>query len=459
MRVYLGSLRCLRRHLLPLLPLPWTIRRKPIVIEKLRTSYRFENDGTGRRELYARVKIQSQSGVEQWGQIVVGYNSANERVEIPFVRVLNPDGSTVTAAPDAVQDLSIPLEKEAPVYTDYRQKHVTVPGIRPGVELEYDFVTVTHTPLASGQFWMEHDFAKNGTVLDEQLVLDVPKERKITLKTKPGNDPKITEANNRRVYAWTSSHVDKTDEEKKKEKEKKKKTPKEPEYPAVQMTTFASWEQLGRWYASLEKDRRQPTAEIRTKAAALTHGKTSDLDKIQALYDYVATNFRYISLSFGVGRFQPHAAVDVMHNDYGDCKDKHTLLSSLLAAEGYSANSVLINSGRKIDPDVPSPSQFDHVFTMLPLGKEEVWMDTTTEVAPFRLLNSVLRKKQALIIPQNGTPHLEETPADPPMVNRQVSEITGKVSELGKLEAHVHYEFRGRYRTLSSNAVPPRSAK
>jgi len=427
----------------PIASAPLDHSQEAYVIEKLRTSYRFENDGTGRRELYARVKIQSQSGVEQWGQIVVGYNSANERVEIPFVRVLNPDGSTVTAASDAVQDLSIPLEKEAPVYTDYRQKHVTVPGIRPGVELEYDFVTVTHTPLASGQFWMEHDFARSGTVLEEQLVLDVPKERKITLKTKPGNDPKITDANNRRVYTWTSSHVDKTDEEKKKEQEKKKKTPKEPEYPAVQMTTFASWEQLGRWYASLEKERRQPTAEIRTKAAALTHGKASDLDKIQALYDYVATNFRYISLSFGVGRFQPHAAVDVMHNDYGDCKDKHTLLSSLLAAEGYSANSVLINSGRKIDPDVPSPSQFDHVFTMLPLGKEEVWMDTTTEVAPFRLLNSVLRKKQALIIPQNGTPHLEETPADPPMVNRQVSEITGKVSELGKLEAHVHYEFRG----------------
>ncbi len=427
----------------PIASAPVDHSQEAYVIEKLRTSYQFQKDGTGRHELYVRAKIQSDAGVQQWGQLVVGYNSANERVEIPFVRVLNPDGSTVTAAPDAVQDLSIPLEKEAPVYTDYRQKHVTVPGIRPGVELEYDFVTVTFTPLALGQFWMQHDFAENGTVLDEQLIVDVPQERKVTLKTKPGNDPKIAEANGRRVYTWSSSHVDKTDEEKKKDAEKKKKAPKEPEVPAVQMTTFESWEQLGRWYASLEKERRQPSAEIRTKAAALALGKSTDLDKIQALYDYVATNFRYISLSFGVGRFQPHAAADVMHNEYGDCKDKHTLLASLLAAEGYSANSVLINSGRKLDPDVPSPSQFDHVFTMLPLGKEEVWMDSTTEVAPFRLLSSVLRKKQALIIPQSGTPHLEETPADPPMVNRQFSDVQGKVSELGKLEARVHYEFRG----------------
>jgi tetratricopeptide (TPR) repeat protein len=148
-------------------------------------------------------------------------------------------------------------------------------------------------------------------------------------------------------------------------------------------------------------------------------------------------------LSFGVGRFQPHSAADVLHNEYGDCKDKHTLLASMLEASGYYASSVLINSGRKLDPDVPSPSQFDHVFTMLPLGNQEIWMDSTTEVAPFRLLSSVLRKKQALIIPADGVPHLEETPADPPMVNEQISEIDGKVSEVGKLEAKVHYEIRG----------------
>jgi tetratricopeptide (TPR) repeat protein len=412
------------------------------VVEKLRNSFRFESDGTGRREIYARIKVQSEAGVEQWGQLVMGYNSANERVDIPYVRVLKLDGSTMTAPAESVQDLSIPLQKEAPVYTDYRQKHITVPGLRPGEELEYDFVTITHTPLAAGQFWMEHDFAKTGTVLDEQLEVDVPKDRSIKLKTKPGNDPKITEENGRRIYRWTSSHIDE-DEKDKNDKKKDKKPKKEPDAPAVQMTTFASWEQMGRWYAGLEKDRRQPTAEIRARAAALTKGKTTDIERIQALYDYVGPNFRYISLSFGVGRFQPHSAADVLHNEYGDCKDKHTLLASLLEASGYHASSVLINSSRKLDPDIPSPSQFDHVFTMLPLGKEEIWMDSTTEVAPFRLLAAVLRKKQALIIPENGTPHLEETPADPPMMNRQFSDLDGKVNDFGKLDGHVRYELRG----------------
>jgi tetratricopeptide (TPR) repeat protein/transglutaminase-like putative cysteine protease len=382
------------------------------VIEQVKTLYRFESDGTGRKETVARVRVQSEAGVEQWGQVVIGYSSANERVEIPYVRVLKKDGSVVTAPADSVQD---------------------------------DVATVIHTPLAPNQFWTEYDFDKNNITLDEQLEVNIPKGRTIKLKNKAGFEPKITEENGRSIYRWTSSHLEREDDDKNKDKEKKKRKKKKPEddVPAVQLTTFASWEEVGKWYAGLDHDRRQPTADIRAKAEELTKGSATDLDKVETLYDYVAKNFRYVSLSLGLGRYQPHAAADVLHNQYGDCKDKHTLLSSLLEAEGMHASSVLINSSRKLDPDIPSPSQFDHVITLLPMGKEEVWMDTTTEVAPFRLLSFNIRKKQGLVIPVNGPAHLEETPADPPMENTQVQTIEGSINELGKLNARVSYVVRG----------------
>ena len=419
---------------------PADYSQEGFVIEKSRTAYQFENDGTGKRETYARIRVQSEAGVQQWGQLIFSYSSANETVDIPYVRVTKADGSTVAAGADAVQDLSSPVEREAPVYSDLRQKHVTVPALRPGDTLEYDLVVTTKTPLAPGQFWMEYRFANTYIVLDEELQIDIPHERKVTLKTEPGMDPKISEANGRRIYRWSSSHTAREDDDDKKVHKKKR----EDQFkPAVQMTTFSSWAEMGRWYANLEKDRRQPNEEIRKKAAALTAGKSTDVEKIQALYDYVATNFRYISLSFGLGRYQPHAAADVLHNEYGDCKDKHTLLASLLEASGYQPSSVLINSSRKLDPDVPSPMQFDHVISLVPLGKDEIWMDTTTEVAPFRLLASPLRKKQALVIPVEGIPHLEETPADPPMGNMQTQSVEGKINDLGKLNATVDMTARG----------------
>jgi tetratricopeptide (TPR) repeat protein len=421
--------------------------QEAFVIEQYRSSYRFESDGTGRRETLARIRVQSEAGVQQWGQIQVGYNSANERVEIPYVRVIKADGSVVRGGEDSVQDLSAPVQNEAPVYTDYRQKHITVPGLRPGEVLEYDVVTVIHTPLAAGQFWGDYEFDRANITLDEELEVNVPSDRPLKLRNKAGMDPEISEASGRRVYRWTSSHLVREelvreDDGKNKVIDKKKKKPGE-ERPDVELTTFVSWEQVGRWYAALEKDRRAPSPEVRAKAAELTKGLNNDLDKVQALYDFVAKNFRYVSLSLGAGRYQPHAAGDVLHNQYGDCKDKHTLLAALLEAEGMHASSVLINSSRKLDPDVPSPSQFDHVITMLPTAHEEIWMDTTSEVAPFRLLAYTLRKKQALVIPASGTPHLEQTPADTPMPDSEVAEVEGKINEIGKLEAHMHYTFRG----------------
>src|SRR6266487_4481391 len=143
--------------------------QESFVIEQMHSYYRFEADGTGRKETKARIRVQSEAGVQQWGQLQEGYNSANERVEIPYVRVLKEDGSIIKASDDAVQDLSAPIAREAPVYTDYRQKHITVPGLRPGEVLEYDMVTVIHTPLAAGQFWADYEFDKANITLDETL--------------------------------------------------------------------------------------------------------------------------------------------------------------------------------------------------------------------------------------------------------------------------------------------------
>ncbi len=434
-------------------PHPRDYSQEAFVIEQYRSVYRFENDGTGRKETIARIRVQSEAGVQQWGQVQVGYNSASEKVEMVYVRVIQPDGSIVKAGDDAMQDLTAPVEQQAPLYTDYHFKHITVPGLRPGDTLEYDIATVIHTALAPGEFWADYNFDKNNIELDEEVDLDVPSARPIILKNKPGFDPKISEANGRRLYHWTSSHLvredtdndSNKDKDKNSDKNKDKKRKKQPEEdrPDIQLTSFASWQQVGRWYAALEKDRRTPSPEVRAKAAELTKGLTTDLDKIEALYDFVALNFRYVSLSLGLGRYQPHAAGDVLHNQYGDCKDKNTLLASLLEAEGFHSSSVLINSSRDLDPDVPSPSQFDHVITMLPLNGQEVWMDTTAEVAPFRLLAYTLRKKQALVMPVSGTPHLEETPADTPMRDSEVANIDASINAIGKFEAHVHYTFRG----------------
>jgi tetratricopeptide (TPR) repeat protein len=420
--------------------------QEALVIEQFRTLYRFEKDGTGQHELTFRVKVQSEAALERFGQLVFPYSSANEKLDIDYVRVKKADGTAVTASPSDVQDLTAPISREAPVYTDLRQKHVTVPGLRPGDTLEYHIVWQLHTPLAPNHFWLNHDFiTRNLIVLDEQLEVNIPGESTVKLKAEKGFEPAIKEQDGRRIYNW--KHVVlKREEEKDDDKEalrKRREEMEDPKPPQVQMTTFKTWDEVGQWYAGLERDRIVPDGKIRAKAEELVRSRNTDKEKIEALYEYVAKNFRYVSLSLGQGRYQPHAASDVLANEYGDCKDKHTLLSSMLIAAGLRAYPALMNSSRKIDPDVPSPAQFDHVISFIPVGGETLWADTTAEVAPFRLLSPQLRDKKALVVPANGLAMLQTTPAEPPFVSTEMVEIVGQVNDLGQLKGHAHLTLRG----------------
>ena len=141
-----------------------------------------------------------------------GYNSANERPEIAFVRVRKMDGTVVATSPESVQDLSSPVQRVAPIYTDFRQKHITVQSLRPGDTLEFSVMTEIHTPLAPGQFWTEYDFQRDAIVLDEQLTLDVPTDTPLTLKTLPGLDPSIRKEGGRAIYRWNGSNLKRDDE-------------------------------------------------------------------------------------------------------------------------------------------------------------------------------------------------------------------------------------------------------
>src|SRR5438270_3953411 len=422
--------------------------REAMVYEQYRTLVRFENDGTGRRDSIARVRVQSEAGVQMLGQLVFGYNAATEKIEINYVRVKKSDGKVITATADAVQDLTSPIQRDAPIYTDTREKHVTVPALRPGELLEYSVSTYTTTPYAPGQFWMSYDFEKNAIVLDEQLEINVPKGRKITLKAKPGTEASERDEAERHIYLWKSSHKERDDDDADKDKltarekkHKRDKELKENEFPAVQLTTFPSWDAVGQWYAGLQRDRVVPNDDVKARALELTRDKKTDVEKFQALYDYVARNFRYVSLSLGLSRYQPHAASEVFANQYGDCKDKHTLLAAMLSAIGVKAEPALMNSSRKIDPDVPSPSQFDHVITAVPMNNDLIWVDTTTEVAPFRLLSANLRNKKALLMPVSGPAKLVDTPTALPFTSTQLLTVDGKVNDFGKLNAKVHFAF------------------
>src|SRR5271165_69274 len=188
------------------------------VFDQIFNRVRFENDGTEVRETEAVVRIQSQAGVEEFGQLIFGYSSATEKLEVEYVRVRKPDGQVVVTPESTAQDFAPDVLKEAPMYSDYRQRHISVAALQPGDTLEYRTVTRVLTPLAAGNFWYEYTFPKGVAVKDDRLEIDVPKARDIKLKA-PVRKPEIQDTGDRRVYTWVAKDI-KPERDKDKDKDK-----------------------------------------------------------------------------------------------------------------------------------------------------------------------------------------------------------------------------------------------
>ena len=413
--------------------------KEPYVLEFVQTKARFEADGKGERELTLRAKIQSESAVRELGLLAYPFASSFESLDVMYVRVRKPDGSVVETPASDVQELDSAVSREAPMYSDQREKHVVVKAIAVGDVLEAGMRWTIHDPIAPGHFWFQDSYVKAGICLKETLVLDVP--RTVAVKvTYTDPKPKIEEKGDRRVYTFETTHLKNAEESKIPDWERNFYGLDPPD---VRLTSFGSWAELGSWFDSLLEGRLAATPEIRAKSEELTKGRNSDDEKIQALYDFVSTHFRYIGVDLGIGRYAPHAAPDVLANRYGDCKDKHTLFAAMLKAVGISAYPALMSTHFRIDQDFPSPDVFDHVITAIPKGDSYFFLDTTPEVAPFGLLVPELRDRQGLVVPRGAPAKLVKTPAEPPFHTYETVGIESSINEEGTLDAKIRIEVRG----------------
>ena len=198
---------------------------------------------------------------------------------------------------------------------------------------------------------------------------------------------------------------------------------------------FQSWDDMGRWEAYLAQDRRNPSPEIKQKVAALTASAPNTMAKMRALAQFVQSDIRYVAIQLGIGGWQPHPAPDIFNHKYGDCKDKATLMSTLLKEIGVDSYYLSVNTERgTVTPATPATRWFDHeilavrlpadakdspamaaVFDHPKLGKLLIF-DPTDELTPFGQLRGELQSNYALLVAPDGG-ELILTPKLPPAIN------------------------------------------
>ena len=115
------------------------------------------------------------------------------------------------------------------------------------------------------------------------------------------------------------------------------------------------WKALGQWCARLQANRPDPSPEITAQTQSLIAGAPDFYAKLSRITEYIQKNIRYFIVERGIGGWQANHAADIFRNRYGDCKDKTTLLISMLQVAGIRAYYVPVDSHRGVvDPDAPS---------------------------------------------------------------------------------------------------------
>jgi len=219
---------------------------------------------------------------------------------------------------------------------------------------------------------------------------------------------------------------------------------------------FTSWLEMGNWYRNLTSGRREASPEITQQVTSITSSSRNQLEKMKALAQFIQHDIRYVAIELGIGGWQPHAASDVFAHRYGDCKDKATLLSSMLSKVGIESFYVVINSERgAVTPEVPANiGGFNHVVLAIKLPDNVadpslvatiqhprlgslLYLDPTNELTPFGEIGGYLQANYGLLVTTDGG-ELVELPKQPSAMNSIQRSAKLTLDSLGTLTGEVN---------------------
>jgi len=205
-----------------------------------------------------------------------------------------------------------------------------------------------------------------------------------------------------------------------------------------------TWQNYGKFLYDLKAGRDNLPDNVKQQVHKLTDGIPDVRKKISVLYEYMQKNTRYISIQLGIGGWQPFDAVEVAKKGYGDCKALSNYMFSLLKEAGIRSDYTLINSGNGqnyMTDDFPS-NQFDHVILFVPVEKDTVWLECTSQTLPAGYLSAFTADRYALAVDESGGT-LVHTPKYGLNENLQTRITAGKVEDDGTLTSTIFTKYGG----------------
>jgi Domain of Unknown Function with PDB structure (DUF3857) len=426
----------------------------PAKIVLLDTRLRFETNGDSRKEVHARIHINNELGAHQFSRLNFDYNRSFQQVEIPLVHITHASGGTADILPSAITDQPNATVADVPAYQDVRVKSIRILGLSPGDDLEYRIVTSTTRGPFAPNFYLSHDFATDGLVVEEQFEVDLPAARAIkpwtskaaqnfeTQKSSDGSDARV-------IYRWKRLESEADTAGGKQPASKQTEAATNPSSDSViesdiVLTSFSSWAELGKALQTAFGAGATPTPEIKARAEELTRHAVSPEEKLRILYDFVSEKIATVDLPLGATGFRLHAPAEILSAGHAVAEEKCSLLSVLARSISVDTKLAMPVPGVHSPRGPATPTILTSMLAVARVQGKTYWLAPALEVAPFGMVSSNLRGKPALMFSSAGDSRVfENVPKSLPFAASQRVRVDAALTADGVLHAKVHYTMRG----------------
>ena len=340
-------------------------------------SYSFDEAGRIVHVGYVVFKILTLKGAEGWDTMSVSWEPWHEARPEIRARVIGPDFVEHNLDPNSITEEPA-RGGDYKTYSDGKRLHAPFPAIAQGVVVEEEYIERETEPFfAPGHTGLISFGRERAPVEHSRAVFEAPIS--LPLRTSivllPNLKPVRTVADGRVSLAFDLGRLEGLE-------------PPEPflpadipPYPEVGFSTGSSWQAMATAYSKIVDSHADPAAVLGI-VDKLIQGKTTTAEKESVIVDYLDREVRYTGIEFGEAALVPHDPALTLAQKYGDCKDKATLLVTMLRAAHIPAYVALLNAGSRVDvpTDLPGMGMFDHAIVFVP-GTPDLWIDATDQYA------------------------------------------------------------------------------
>ncbi|HET9836949.1 MAG TPA: DUF3857 domain-containing protein [Candidatus Angelobacter sp.] len=353
----------------------------------------------------------------------IRYSPATEELKIVRARTWKKDGSVLDA-----QDLGDHELAEYSMYYDMRSRQLRFPALEKGdaVELEYAVMPKLRSAPYSGYFGELVLFAGRAPAQLKRYVLIAPAAQELFVHAEKVPPATVAARNGSQVFSWESRSV--------------AALPREPRSPGatevspyVHVSTVGDWKQLGAWYAGLIRPQFALDSSLESELQRVLQNARGDRERIAAIQEFVLRSTHYVALEFGIYSYKPYPVSQIYARRFGDCKDKASLMISLLRAAGIDAEIALVRTRSlgNVAGDPASVAVFNHAIVYLP--KYDLWLDGTAEYAG-RELPVEDQGAMALTVSLDGMAQLRRVPMSKAADNVTRHTIRATLSAQGAIQ-------------------------